>query len=86
MEKVDRQLRYRQIREILHECGELTAKEIAIEMMNRGYVPTNERNWAAPRCTELFQEGQLELTGKKRDTLTNKWVWMYRLTKEEDGS
>lgn len=86
MEKVDRQLRYRQIREILHECGELTAKEVAKEMKYRGYTPTDERAWSAPRLTELYYDGELEITGKKRDILTNKWVWMYRLTKEEDGS
>lgn len=82
MEKVDKQRRYHQIREILSEHRELTAKEIATEMMHKGYVPTNERNWAAPRCTELLQMGELALTGKKKDHATNRWVWMYALLPE----
>lgn len=77
--KVDKNKRYAQIREILSEHKELTAKEIATEMMHRGYVPTDERNWSAPRCTELYHAGELELTGKKKDRLTNKWCWMYAL-------
>jgi len=82
MEKVDRQLRYRQIREILSEHRELTAKEVATKMMEKGYVPTNERNWSAPRLTEMYQAGELALTGKKKDHATNRWVWMYALLPE----
>ncbi len=78
-ERVDKNLRYRQIREILSEHFELTAKEIATEMMHKGYVPTDERNWAAPRLTEMLHNGELVLTGKKKDKLTNKWVWMYSM-------
>ena len=87
MAKVDKNKRYAQIREILSENRELTAKEIATEMMRRGFVPTDERNWAAPRCTELYNQGELMLTGKKKDRLTNKWVWMYALISEgeKDG-
>lgn len=80
--KVDKQRRYRQIREILSEHRELTAKEVATKMMEKGYVPTNERNWSAPRLTEMYQAGELALTGKKKDHATNKWVWMYALLPE----
>lgn len=82
MEKVDKQKRYAQIREILSEHRELTAKEVATKMMEKGYVPTNERNWSAPRLTEMYQAGELVLTGKKKDHATNKWVWMYALLPE----
>ena len=82
MERVDKQKRYRQIREILSEHRELTAKEVATKMMEKGYVPTNERAWSAPRLTEMYQAGELALTGKKKDHATNRWVWMYALLPE----
>ena len=82
MERVNKKKRYRQIREILSEHRELTAKEVATKMMEKGYVPTNERSWSAPRLTEMYQAGELALTGKKKDHATNRWVWMYALLPE----
>lgn len=63
-ETVDRRKRYREIRSILHG-KEMTAKEVAVEMCQRGYTPTTERNFAAPRLTELVKQGQVVVTGKK---------------------
>lgn len=57
--------RRRVILEILGECGELTAREIAAELHRRGVTPSDERNFAAPRLTELKAAGQIEVTGKK---------------------
>ena len=52
-EKVDRQKRYNQILEILGEHDEgLTAKETAVYMMRKKYIPTSERNFTAPRIIE----------------------------------
>lgn len=85
-ERVDRNLRYKQIREILSEHEELTAKEVATEMMHKGYVPTDERAWSAPRLTEMFYKGELMMTGKKKDKRTNKWVWMYALISKGDSN
>lgn len=82
MERVDKQRRYRQIREILSEHKELTAKEIAIEMKRKGFTSTDERAWSAPRLTEMYYAGELAITGKKKDHATNKWVWMYALLPE----
>ena len=31
----------------------MTAKEIAVEMYKKGYIPSDERNFTAPRLTEL---------------------------------
>lgn len=65
-ELVDRKKRYREILEILKESEEpMTAKEIAVEMNRRGYTPTAERNFSAPRLTELLKTGQVDCVGSK---------------------
>ena len=62
-ESVDKTLRYSQILECL-DGKEMTAKEIAVEMHNRGYIPNDERNFTAPRLTELSIKGIVEPCGK----------------------
>ena len=79
-ETIDRQVRYNQILEILAD-EEMTAKEIANEMWMRGYTPSNERNYVAPRLTELSISGIVEPTGKKKCMWTNKTVATYRRIK-----
>lgn len=76
---VDKQKRYMQILEILDGGKEMTAKEIAVEMCNRGYIPTNERNFTAPRLTELSIKGVVEPIGKKKCQWTNKTVAVYKM-------
>ena len=80
-ENVDKQKRYRQIIEILKD-KQLTAKEIAVEMFNRGYIPTSERNFAAPRLTELSIKGVVEPIGKIICKYTGKKVAVYQLREE----
>ena len=76
MERVDKQKRYHQIREIL--LGKtMTAKEVAVEMMRRGFTPTDERNFASPRIHELEEFGEIERIGKKKCEYTGKSVWIY---------
>ena len=76
---VDKQKRYKQIIECLKENGELTAKECAVEMMKKGYIPTAERNYAAPRLTEMSQHGLVEPVGKKVCSYSGKSVAVYAL-------
>lgn len=78
-EQVDKKKRYKQIIEILTGGKELTAKEIAIEMCNRGYTPTSERNFSSPRITELLKNGVLDCIGKKKCNYTNKTVSVFKL-------
>lgn len=78
-ETIDRKKRYKQIIEILTGGKEMTAKEIAVEMCNRGYIPTSERNFTAPRLTELSYKGVVEPIGKQKCTYTGKKVAVYRL-------
>ena len=57
--------RRRVIYDILAEHGGMTAREIAGELQRLGITPTDERNFAAPRLTELYQDGKIEITGKR---------------------
>lgn len=80
-EKVNRQARYNQITAVLtdHICEPMTAKEIAQEMYKKGQIPTNERNFVAPRATELCKAGIIEPVGKKICKWTGKKVTAYAL-------
>ena len=81
-EKVDRQKRYNQIIECLTEKPNQTAKEIACSMLAKGYIPYCDRNFTAPRLTELTQKGVVEPVGKKECKWTHKMVAVYNLRKE----
>ena len=79
LESVDRKRRYQQIIDILRDNGSMTAKEIAVAMHEEGYIPTSERNFTAPRLTELSQVGMVEPIGKKKCSYTGKTVAQYKL-------
>lgn len=81
-EKINKSLRYRQIKSILRTRKRgLTAKEIAVLMYKNGYTPTDERNFSAPRLTELCEKGVVEPVGKKLCAWTGKSVTVYALRK-----
>ena len=79
LESVDKNKRYKEILEVLGN-NEMTAKEIAVEMENRGYIPTSERNFVSPRLTEMSIDGRVEPTGKRKCTFTGRMVTTYRKT------
>lgn len=83
-EKVDKQKRYSQIVECLIEGRELTAKECAVMMMQKGYIPTSERNYVSPRMTELGKKGIVEPIGKKVCSYTGKKVAVWALVGGRD--
>lgn len=78
-ETVDRQKRYAQIIECLREKPQQTAKEIASMMVGKGYIPYADRNFTAPRLTELSYAGKVEAVGKKKCKWTGKMVSVYEL-------
>ena len=84
-DKVDKKKRYAQIIECLNEAEEtckeegLTAKECAVKMMNKGYIPTSERNFTAPRLTEMSKEGIVEPIGKTKCAYTGRTVTVWSL-------
>lgn len=82
-EKVDKTKRYQQIIECLQINPKMTAKEIAVMMHQKGYIPTSERNFTAPRLTELSQLGVVEPIGKVKCQYTGKTVAVYQLYKPE---
>lgn len=80
--KIDRNLRYKQIIDILKNdrwTDGLTAKEISVIMFRKGYVGSSDRNHSAPRLTELSQKGIVEPIGKKYCEYTGKTVTVYAL-------
>ena len=82
-ESVDRKTKYLQIIEILTDAKEaMSAKEIAVEMYKRKYIPTTERNFSAPRLTELSKMGIVDCAGKKVCEYTNKTVGVFELCKK----
>ena len=77
-EQVDKARRYFEILEVL-DGKEMTAKEIAVEMHKKGYIPTDERNFTAPRLTELSIKGIVEPIGKRTCEYTGKTVSIYKV-------
>ncbi len=73
--KETRQKRYEQILDRLDKPK--TAKEIAIELFELGLIPSTERNYTAPRLTELEKFGKVKVVGKKKCTHTGKMVAVY---------
>ena len=84
-ETVDRQRRYRQIIECLTEKPEQTAKEIAVMMCVKGWIPNSERNFTAPRLTEMSQKGIVEPIGRTKCEYTGKSVSVYALRRAANG-
>lgn len=84
-EKVDKKKRYREILECLAD-KELTAKEIAVLMYQKGYIPTTERNFSSPRLCEMAQKGIVEPVGKKICSYTGKKVTVWALCEGAYGN
>lgn len=74
--------RRRVVLEILSGSGGMTAREVAAELYRRGETPTGERNYAAPRLTELKAAGQIEVTGKTICADTGRSVAVWRIKKD----
>ena len=74
--------RRRVIYDILADRGGMTAREIAVELQNRGITPTDERNFAAPRLTELYQNGEIEVVGKRLCTHSGRNVAVWAICRD----
>lgn len=71
-------IRYIQILNRLDEPK--TAKELAVELFELGYIPSTERNYTAPRLTELEKMGYVKAVDKKKCKYTGKMVAVYEKT------
>ena len=81
---VDKNKRYQQITEVLKRFPKLSAKQIAVIMCKMGMIPTTERNFTAPRLTEMTQKGLVEPVGRTTCEYTGKSVTVYALC-DKDG-
>ena len=59
-----------------------TAKELAVELYELGFIPSTERNYTAPRLTELERMGYVRAIGKKKCEYTSKTVAVYERTEK----
>lgn len=84
-EEVSREIRYQQIIKILKKANRpMTAKEISIEMFKKGLIPSDERNFSAPRLTELSRKGIVEPVDKIYCNYSGKLVSRYALREERE--
>ena len=77
-EKVNKEKRYMQIKDILGD-NVMTAREVAAELYKRGFTTSTDRNNAAPRLTELVDKCEVEIAGKKYDEQTGRNVATYKI-------
>lgn len=79
--KPKRKIRYQQILDRLITETK-TAKEIAVELFELELIPSSERNYTAPRLTELEKMGLVKSIDKKKCQFTGKTVAVYEITPE----
>lgn len=77
--KPKRKIRYEQILDRLM-IGIKTAKEIAVELFDLELIPSTDRNYTAPRLTELNEMGLVRVIDKKKCKYTGKTVAVYEIT------
>lgn len=73
--------RYMQILDRLL-TGVKTAKEVAVELFELEQIPSTERNYTAPRLTEMERKGWVKSIEKKKCQYTGKKVAIYEITPE----
>lgn len=73
-------IRYIQILDRLDEPK--TAKELAVELFELGFIPSTERNYTAPRLSELEDMGMIKAIDKKKCEYTGKTVAIYERTEK----
>lgn len=73
-------IRYIQILDRLDEPK--TAKELSVELYDLGFIQSTERNYTAPRLTELERMGCVKVVGKRKCEYTGKTVAVYERTEK----
>lgn len=79
--QLKKKMRYEQILNRLIK-GKKTAKEIAVELFELKLIPSAERNYTAPRLTELERMRLVKAKDKKICQYTGKKVAIYEITLE----
>ena len=75
-----KRVRYEQILDRLDKPK--SAKEIAVELFELGIIPSTERNYTAPRLSELEDRNIVKVIGKKKCKYTGKMVAVYQKTED----
>ncbi|OGO91780.1 MAG: hypothetical protein A2Y17_13565 [Clostridiales bacterium GWF2_38_85] len=75
--------RHKTVLQILRDWGDLTAQEVATVLLLDGITPTDERNFAAPRLTELTEAKLVQAVGKKICEKTGRRVTVWSAVKED---
>jgi len=75
---VNRAKRYEQILEVL-EGHQMTFRDIAYAMYEKGYTPSPETTFSQPRVTELVEQGKIEPVGKVKSSFTGKYVTVFEV-------
>lgn len=65
---------------------QMTASELTEEMLAKGYIKYYDRNFVAPRLTELKDAGIVETVGKRLCKRTNKNVAIWARREPDHGS
>ena len=63
---------------------EMTANEIAEALHAKGRIPFYERNFVAPRLTELKADGKVKTVGKRYCGKTGRMVAVWAKNKEDN--
>lgn len=81
--QLKKKIRYEQILSRLDKPK--TAKEIAVELFELGLIPSTDRNYTAPRLTELEKKYKLvRAVDKKKCQYSGKTVAVYERIKAND--
>ena len=79
-EKIEKTSLHRAVLEVL-ENENLTAREIAVALFDRGILSFPARAIISPRITELAQMGKIEIVNKKYDDVTERNVAVFAIKK-----
>ena len=84
MDKITQETRRENYKAVMPECGkrarlileilgarQMTASEITEELLAAGEIPYFNRNFVAPRLTELKDAGIVKTVGRKKATRSN---------------
>lgn len=75
---IDRRKRYSQILEVMKD-QEMTFREIARAMFDKGYTIGTETTYSQPRVTEMVRKGMIEPVGTKVSDVSGKKVTVFRV-------
>lgn len=82
---VNKKARENQVLEILSDKKERTARQVAYEMQQRGFINNAERNNASARLTKLLEDRKVAVVGKELDKITGKKVAVFKIVEEKKG-